>query len=85
MWYPQRSEDGIKSSGTVLTDSCQSLCGYWEQTCDLQHRAIFPAPIITFNLHYYSMNLGQQELCVTKEEMLKPLSYHQWTLELEHQ
>lgn len=51
---------------------------------DFQHWAIFLVPIITFNLHYYSMNLGQQELCVTKEEMLRPLSYHQWTLELEH-
>ena len=29
-WYPQRTEEGVRTPGTGITDSCEPLCGYWE-------------------------------------------------------
>lgn len=31
-WWPQRSEEGIRSSGTRVTDGYELLCGYWEMS-----------------------------------------------------
>ena len=30
VWFPERPEEGIKSVGNGITDSCEPLCGCWE-------------------------------------------------------
>lgn len=29
IWYPQRSEEGIRSTGNGVMDDDKLLCGYW--------------------------------------------------------
>lgn len=31
VWCLFRSEESIASHGTVITESCETLCGYWEK------------------------------------------------------
>jgi hypothetical protein len=31
-WYPQRTEEGVRTPGTGITDSCEPLCGDLELT-----------------------------------------------------
>lgn len=57
--------EGVRSPGAAVTDSCESLCGFWELNLGkagsaLNHRAFFPAP--EFPLLVLGMDLWVLEL-----------------------
>jgi hypothetical protein len=50
-WHSWRSEEGVRSSATGVTDSCELPGGYWELNLGplaLNHRDIFLLPYLHF-------------------------------------
>lgn len=51
-WCPQRSERGIRSSGTIITDGCGLPYGFWElNQYPLQEQQVFLTNDPSLQLH----------------------------------
>jgi hypothetical protein len=62
-WCWQRPQEGVGSSGTEVTDGCESPCGCWELNPGplekqpvLNHRAFSPAPYVSVLRGVHSNN-----------------------------
>ena len=56
-WCSQRIEEGVESSGIVMTDGCEPPCGYWE----LNPGPLLKQPVLGF----VAFPCGSVFLCVS--------------------